>query len=65
MSIHAQDTDGANSAPMITAKNVDGSGKPKTLVSRSSQDISGDDGASNHQPTTDDAITAPFSGGDQ
>ena len=64
MSLHAQDTDGANSAPMITAKNVDGSGKPRLTVSRSAQDIAGDDGASNHQPKTDDAVTAPLAAGD-
>lgn len=60
-----QSTDRNNAKPMITSTNVDGSGKPKTLIKRSIRDISGDDGASANQPRTEKPVTAPFPGGDQ
>ena len=62
---HPQSTDGANSAAMITSRNVDGSGSPKTLIKRSIRDISGDDGASASMPRTEKPVTAPLAAGDQ
>ena len=59
-----QSTDAANSAPMISAKNVDGSGKPKITVSRSVQAIATDDGASVGTSQNTDPITAPLAAGD-
>jgi hypothetical protein len=60
MSNDGQSTDAANSAPLITS--VSAGNEPKTISSRSVQDIAKDDGASTGGDGNGEVVTAPIPG---
>lgn len=58
-----QSTDAANSAPMITATNA--GDDLRQISSKSAQAIAQEDKVAGDKGGTEDAVTAPFPGGDQ